>query len=75
MSDTLARFVDGLKARLRSEYEAGERGERNKWRTPEGFYSIDEWCGSTETGFHDETYFDFDLLLKEIDTFAAGFNK
>jgi len=39
------------------------------------YVKVDEWAGSTETGFYDEVTFDIDDLMREIDEFAAGFAK
>ena len=34
------------------------------------YVQVNEWCGSTETGFYDETTFDEEALMKEIDEFS-----
>lgn len=59
MTNTISRFVDGLKKRL-SEDKAN-------------FVYHDSMMGSTEGGFYETDEFDFDQLLKEIDKFAAEF--
>lgn len=33
------------------------------------------WCGDTEMGFYSTDDFDIDQLMKEIDVFAASFQK
>ena len=54
-------IAQALKAHLRSNQDK--------------FVTVDEWCGSTETGFYDDVKFDHDALDKEIDTFCAEFEK
>lgn len=45
-------------------------------RSKQGAYApVHEWCGDTEDGFHTEIHFDIDDLMREIDAFAASFEK
>ena len=60
MRNTIATFVEQLKQRL-----ADTQGNYNEHHS---------WCGNTEGGFYDTDEFDFDALLKEIDTFSEEFN-
>jgi len=36
------------------------------------FVRVDEWCGDTEGGYHDEVHFDMDDLLAQIDEFGEA---
>jgi len=56
----LTKFVEQLKQRLRERKD--------------NYVEVDPWFGSTEEGFHDIEVFDFDKLLKEIDTFSEEFD-
>ena len=59
MGNTIAEFVEKLKERLKNN-----QGNYNEHHS---------WCGNTEGGFYDTDKFDFDALMKEIDTFSEEF--
>jgi hypothetical protein len=53
------KIAEALKAHLRANQE--------------NFLTVDEWCGDSVVGFHDEVKFDHDALDIEIDKFCAEF--
>ncbi len=59
MTNTIAKFVEQLKKRLKDNQ--GNYVEHNSWNR------------DTEGGFYDKDEFDFYALLKEIDTFSEEF--
>ena len=60
MTNTIAEFIEQLKKRLKDSQG--------------NYLEHHSMCGDTEGGFYDTDEFDFDALLKEIDTFSAEFN-
>lgn len=61
MADTITKFVEALKKRIR------DNGAN--------YFQHHSWLGDTEGGFYDVDEFDFDALLKDIDEFSASFKK
>lgn len=59
MTDTVSKFAEALKKRLKDNQKK--------------FHQHYDMMGDTEGGFYEQDDFDFDAMLKEIDEFAAEF--